>query len=405
MNTLNKTKYILYITALTTVFVSSLWGLFFMAPGAIKAIYASCLWFCIIIFPYISIQKNDLSKTGNYLLITLLIMTVIQIVRSIISTEDYLYAFGNKWLTLFGNEYTSLLLFPPLFTYLGTQTYSVHLLKKSTYIFLVIGLILSVFMNFPLAMLTTFIIALYPYVGIKYKLLIVISIIEAFIKSTVGENSTRMYIITAGFALICYLLVYIIQNIKIIKFFAVTIIIAPLFLFVPILFSSDNNPTTFQNMQAYIMQKSEDESLASDTRTFLYLEMAEDLNDTKSWLWGKGAYSTYYSYYFDESSTGKYGRISSEVPFLNFLLRGGILYVTAYFGLILLAIYQAIWNGKNKFVQSIGIIALGWYFNSFIGDITGCRFYHIAFFLLLGCCLSRRWLNYTNNQITYLLKQ
>ena len=122
-------------------------------------------------------------------------------------------------------------------------------------------------------------------------------------------------------------------------------------------------------------------------------------------LIGKGAFSHYYSFYFDQSNKGKYGRITSEVPFLNHLLRGGILYALAYYGLILLAIYKSTWQGNNKFVRSIGIIAAGWYLNSFVGDITGCKFYHIAFFLLIGCCLSRRWLNYTDIDIKRIMQK
>ena len=67
--------------------------------------------------------------------------------------------------------------------------------------------------------------------------------------------------------------------------------------------------------------------------------------------------------------------------------------------------YKSTWQGNNKFVRSIGIIAAGWYLNSFVGDITGCKFYHIAFFLLIGCCLSRRWLNYTDIDIKRIMQK
>lgn len=402
-NLLNS-KYVISIMAYTTLFVSSFWGLYMMAPGSVKALYSLSVWVCIAFFPYMLIRWNNFTKWTNYLLWTLLAMTVILILRSVFNSDKTLYAIGNKWLTLFGNEYCALLLLPPLFTYLGTIKYSVHLLKKVTFYYLLMALGLSVFLKFPMAMLSTFIIVFYPYANKKYRILIILAFAEAIIKSFWGENPTRMFLIIVPFALCSYFLVYINKNKKILRIFALLVIIAPWLLFVPALMLSKGEKSWFQQAQQYIMQESGDKDLANDTRTFLYIEMANDLTKNNSWLFGKGAFSRYYSLYFDQSSLGRVGRISSEVPFLTHLLKGGILYVIAYYGLLIYAIYLGIWKGRNKFVHSIAVIALGWYFNSFVGDITGCRFYHLAFFTLLGCCLSKSWLNYSDNKIRYILK-
>lgn len=402
--TLLKIEYIIYIIATATLIVSSFWGLFFMAPSLIKAIYSLCIWFCVFIFPYKLIKSNHFIEIANYLLRILLAMALIQIFRSAFSTEKYMYVIGNKWITLFGNEYTSLLFLPPLFTYLGTLKYSIYVLKRATLLYLFIGLLLSLFGKFPIAILSTYALAFYPYVNKKYKILIIIAFIEAIIKSSFGENPTRMYLIIILFSLIAYFLVYTLKSKRIMKIFAITVIISPIILFIPTLFLSGNKTSTFQQIQKLIIQKSGNEDMAIDTRTFLYMEMADDLSKTDSWLFGKGAFSKYYSSYFDQSNISKYGRISSEVPLLNYLLRGGIAYVLIYFAIILFAAYLAIWKGNNQFVQYIGIIALGWYFNSFVGDITGCRFYHIAFFILIGCCLSKQWLYLNNYKINHILK-
>lgn len=404
MNTYSKTKYSMRIVAYVSLFISSFWGLYFMAPSSVKALYSMCMWISFAIFPYILIKHNDFTKIGNYFLVTLIVMAVVQILRTVLNTDPALYALGNKWVTLFGNEYTALLMLPPLFTYIGTLNYGVILLKKTTYSYLIVGLVLSVFMMYPLGILSIFTIVFYPYVNKKFRMLIIISVIEAFISATIGENPSRMNFIIIGFALCSYVLVYIVKNLKFLKIFSVVIIILPLFLFVPILNFASQDDTTFQKIQKYIMEESNDESLSTDTRTFLYQEMAEDLTATDSWLLGKGAFSRYYSAFFDDSSIGRFGRLSSEVPFLNYLLHGGICYVIVYFGLLIYAIYLGIWKGKNKFVKSIAIIASGWYFNSFVGDITGCKFYHLAFFALLGCCLSHKWLNSTDEDINFIIK-
>ena len=321
-----------------------------------------------------------------------------------INDDASMYDQGDKWLTLFGNEYTALIFIPPLFTYLGSSQYSVKRLKSATCLFLFCGTIFSVALKYPLAYLTTFVIVFYPFVGKKYKFLIILVFVEAIIKATTGDNPTRMYFVIVPFSIITVLFVFIFKNDKILKWFAAVVVIAPILLFVPMLLNNgDKGNTSFQEANEYIMDKTGNEELATDTRTFLYLEMAEDLTHTDSWLLGKGAFSHYYSFFFDQNSKSKYGRISSEVPLTNYLLRGGIIYVLFYFALILSGAYFAIFRGKNKFVQSIGIMALCWYFNSFIGDITGCRFYHMAFFILLGCTFSSKWLNMSDQGVKQIL--
>ena len=395
----------IYICAFATLLISSFWGLYFMAPASIKGIFSACMWLSILSVPIVFIKHNDFSIKANWLLRFLLIMAVLQILRSAFNTAPDMYAFGNKWFTLFGNEYTALLMMPPIFTYLGSQVYSVRLLKKVTYYYMAIGAVLSVCLNFPLSFLAIFVGTLFPYVSKKYKILIGLVFLSAIIKASYGENPSRMLFIVLGFTLASYLLVYVIKKLIIIKAFVIAVTIAPLLLFIPMLNTiQDNQDGFFKEAQTYILGETGDEDLANDTRTFLYVEMASDLTKTDSWILGKGAFSHYYSFFFDEDSLGGYGRISSEVPVLNYLLRGGIAFVAVYLGLILLAVYYAVWKSKNKFVRSIGIIAIGWYFNSFIGDLNGCRFYHLAFFLLVGCCLSKKWLNYNDVEVKEILK-
>lgn len=402
---LNGVKRSIYICAFATLMISSFWGLYFMAPGPIKGFFSACMWLSILSVPFVFFQNNDFSIKSNWLLRLLLIMAAFQIFRSVINTAPDMYVFGNKWFTLFGNEYTALLMMPPIFTYLGSQVYSVRLLKKVTYYYMAIGAVLSVFLNFPLSFLAIFVGTLFPYVSKKYKILIGLVFLSAIIKAFYGENPTRMLFIVLGFTLASYLLVYVIKKLFIMKAFVIAVTIAPFLLFIPMLNTiQDNQDGFFKEAQTYILGETGNEDLANDTRTFLYVEMASDLTKTDSWILGKGAFSHYYSFFFDEDSLGRYGRLSSEVPVLNYLLRGGIAFVAVYLGLILLAVYYAVWKGKNKFVRSIGIIAVGWYFNSFIGDLNGCRFYHLAFFLLVGCCLSKKWLNYTDAEIKEILK-
>lgn len=401
----NKARKSINIIAYATMLLASFWGLYAMAPSPVKGLFSIGMWCGVFYFPFILIKHNDFSKKANIFLRALFIMSVIQIIRSVFNTDASMYAFGNKWLTLFGNEYTALLLMPPLFTYLGTLNISVTLLKKATFTFMIIGAVCSFSMTMPLAPLTIYIVTFIPFVPKKFIFFIALVFLEAILSATVGENPGRMYFIIIGFALASYALIYWIKRPIITRSFVIFVAIIPFFAFIPLLNVSSNEESFFAQAQDYIMGETDDQDLATDTRTFLYVEMAEDLTNDNAWLLGKGAFSHYHSFFFDDGGKSKYGRISSEVPFLNYLLRGGILYVVFYFGLLILAAYNAIWKGKNKFIQSVGIIVIGWYLNSFVGDLTGCRFYHLAFFLLVGCCLSKKWLNYTDEEIKMLLKK
>jgi len=397
----------IYSATIVTILIASFWGLFFMAPPIVKGILSLGMWMSVLLLIPVSLyKKNDFTRHSNLIIKVLLILAIYEIIVTVLNDDKAMNAFGNKWLTLFGNEYTALLLMPPFFTYIGSSQFGVNTLKNATCLFLICGTFLSVAMKYPLAHLTTFVIVFYPYVGKKYKFLIVLVFVEAIIKATMGDNPTRMFFIIIPFSIFVILFVFILENEKIKKWFAITVMIAPILFFVPMLISKNGGENTFfQEANSYVMDNTGNDELASDTRSFLYLEIAEDLTQTDSWILGKGAFSHYYSLFFDQNAKGKFGRISSEVPVLTFLLRGGVIYVLFYLGLILYGAYCAIFKGKNKFVQSIGVMALCWYFNSFIGDITGCRFYHMAFFILLGCTLSTRWLNMSDKEIKQVFKR
>ena len=398
-----RSNYSISLIAYATLVFASFWGLYAMAPGWAKALFSFCMWLAIFAFPYKLIRSNDFVSLSRWLLGILMVMTVLQILRTAFSDDRYLYLHGNKWFTLFGNEYTALMLIVPLFAYLGTLQNSVSTLMRVTYSYLLFGLFLSVLGKFPIAHLSIFVTLFYPYINKKYRFLIIAALAEALISATLLENTGRMFFLVLFFALCTYCVVMFKIKIKYLKIFAVCIAIAPILMFIPTLTLSDGEESTFGKIQNYVLQKSGDDSLAGDTRTFLYIEMGEELTTSDAWLFGKGAYSIYYSPFFDSGGTTSLGRISSEVPFLTHILRGGISYAFVYYGLILLAVYLAIWRGRNKFVRAIGIVLLGWYFNCFVGDITGCRFYHLAVFLLLGCCLSNKWRNFTDNEIQMVI--
>lgn len=354
------------------------------------------IWCALLVFPYQLIIDNTFSKTTNFFLKVLIIMGIAQTIRSALSSDPLLHAFGNKWLTLFFNEYSMFLLIPPIFTYLGNRDEGMFFLKKSIWTFLLIGTAFLVFFKLPLSSMSIFGFVFFPYVDKKYRILIILSIVETFFAGLFGG---RVGFIVLFFTFSSYFLVYKIKRKLITKSFCVFFSVAPFILVFSILTMGQSRESILNKALELVASNSGDESMAEDTRTFLYIEMAQDLTVNEGWVLGKGAYTHYYSEYFSTEIEGDNSdRISCEVPFLNYLMHGGITYVFFYFGLILMGVYKGL-KSNNKFVQSIAIVAIGWYFISFVGDINGCKLLHLGFFLLLGICLSPHWRNRTDAEI------
>ena len=398
----NSRRSILLVT-IATIIMAFWWGHYVLAPSAIKALFSGLMILSAIFFPYGLIRNNDFDKFSNIILRLLFVLGAIAIIRSVFNDKPEMHVWSNKWLTLFGNEFCSLLFFPPLFAYISTIPENVALIKNINYRYMLIGAICILSFRFPLGSLLLCLPVFVPYVNRKYKFLIGIALLQALLKATTGDNPTRAYFLTMLFALAAYLLAFVIKKKLITKIFCITCITLPLFLFIPMLFISRNMGLSFfEKSQSYLVDKVDDEELVTDTRTFLYFEMASDLTRTKSWVWGKGAFAYYYSDWFDLDVNGRFGRMSSEVPFLNFLMHGGLVYTCLYFLLLTYAVYNGLWKSNNMFVQSVAVVATGWFFCSFICDLTGARYYHMFFFMLLGCCFSKRFLSMSDDEIALL---
>ena len=400
--TIKKARYAI-LFMLIGIIIIRFWGLFFLAPTPIKLIYTGLIYFSLLSLPFITIKQNEFTKYTKILFYSLAAISIVQIIRSIFNTDPSMYAFGNKWVTLFGNEYTALIFAPPLYLILSNIKQTLRFIIKASFIYIISCFVMLLIGKNSFAYVSVFLLLFWPYVNKKYKLLIIFTYLMTL---KMALDGVRMFAIITLFALASYFIVYILKE-RFIKLFIILTISSIPILFISTLFINDytnENGSYFQKLQQYLAEEKGNDELATDTRTFLYVEMAQDLSNTNSWFFGKGALSYYYSFFFDKNNNGKYGRISSEVPFLNYLLRGGIISTSLYFSLLLYAVWCALKYGKNKFIKSTSIIITGWIFNSFIGDITGCTFYHMVFFVLVGCCLNKTWLNYTDEEIKKLLE-
>ncbi len=127
----------------------------------------------------------------------------------------------------------------------------------------------------------------------------------------------------------------------------------------------------------------------SDTRTFLYTEVYNDLKRANSLLFGKGSSGTYYSPFFHYTRGDSDTRLTVEVGILALLLKGGIVAVTLNLLLYYIAIYLALFKANNQYVMWIGFMILTHTFILFIENIPAYNIYNISIWFFTGICLSQ----------------
>lgn len=376
-----------------------LWGLFFQAPVPIKFLFSISLYLCILFFPYSYLKDNDFDILSNILIISLLCWGVFEIGVTALNTNADMYSTGNKWIILMFNEYSSFIFLPPLFTYICSNIYNLNIIFKSVLFYLFISILISFINKSPAAFSPIFIVPFIPYLRTsKQRIMIIMVIIVSIIYA---KADVRMLFLVNLYGIVALIICsnrYLSPLRWVACFFLLFI---PFVIFIPILGLEKGELSFFQEVQNYLREHGFGGD-STDTRTFLYLEMAEDLTVSNSWIFGKGAYCHYYSSYFASSAGDIADRMNSEVPFLNFLLKGGIGYIVLYYSLLIWAIIKGLIKGKNKFVQIATIIISGWFLNTFIGDTNGCRFYHACVFFLVGCCISPSILSKKDSDIQLL---
>jgi hypothetical protein len=348
--------------------------------------------------------QDEIFRIARIIGWSLFIMGVFSIINTIINVDIKEMKFGNKYLTLFGSELTALSMLVPLFLFSVSDKSILIKLKKCTVVYLFIGLLFFILsgsygtsnIKDSIASSAIWIPALYIFFTKKEKILIYFLIILS-IYSASYENY-RSSVVLTFFGVASVVLAHYIKRRIITRIFCVIFTITP---FIILFYSVTMGNSFFEIMSESNISKFD----LTDSRSFIFIEVADDLNQNNAWICGKGAYSRYYSDYFFYEDGDSYSRQVVEVPILSYLLRGGLIYVVLYISLLILAIWNALFYGKNKFIQSVAVIATGWIVSSFLGEINGANFLHVGFWILIGCCFSKSILRATDKDIINLMKQ
>lgn len=356
---------------------------------------------CMCLFPSLALRRNDFDSCTNWIIGCIMLMSLFQTIRSIVFPDSLII--GNLFFTLFGNPYCTLSLIISIFIYLCKSECTMVHLKKYTIFFVFLGVFVFFLLNMKFSFSYWAATVFFPFYKKKYRFVLILMYFIISYGAVLVEETSRTSIITLSIcvlALICY---YFNVNKKIIHFLCYGMIIIPLTYFILTLI--DPTSSIIELIMENVSNNVDDTIDTNDTRTFLFVELIEDLTRNNAWLLGKGARSGYFSLYFYNSTSGMgdyWYRLTTEVSGLHYLLRGGIVFWVFHYGLIIYAVHKALMYGKNKFVQNIAVLASGWILISCFSFLHGFNIVYVSFYILLGCCLSKKWLNKTDEEIEKL---
>lgn len=147
------------------------------------------------------------------------------------------------------------------------------------------------------------------------------------------------------------------------------------------------------------------ESTTTDTRTFLYAEVINDLKKTETLIFGKGALGTYYSPYFAQNVKGgdDKNRINVEVGLLSMLLKGGILNASLNFIILFTALISA-YQANNKFTTRLSFLVVCHLLSLFISDMPQYTTLSFSNWIAIGGCISLYYRKLSEQDILLLFK-
>ena len=367
------------------------------------------VWISVFIFFHDFVKnyrklKNNIPRFAFNILWLLLFWNIINIGRGLISDDGTIT-------TLFGNVYTSLALLVPFVIIFSMNSLNIQRINRYFFNLLKIGMLLfilyfvfgGVVFNFiqirilySLFLPVVFLITTIPFEKRKKKLIILIGGILLLYLSILNSMRTMLIRELLLIAVLIPFYYYRIFHFKWILKGSFMLLLVPLIL----LQSSINTGDSF-------IQKSlntiSDEEMSVDTRTFLYIEVLEDLTKNKKLLFGKGANGTYYSDYFSITRGDTDTRLSVEVGVLAIMLKTGLIGFTLYLLLLFIAIYYAFFRSNNDYVVGIGLMLFIYVILLFIENSILYSSHNVFVWFFVGVCLSNQIRTMSNFEIHKIL--
>ena len=360
---------------------------------------------------YKSFFKNTNSKVAATIILLLFYYGIFLIFRSLLY-DDNKAVFGNPITTLFGNTQVGAIVFLlPLIVVFSMRKEILNELYEILKIILAISIFVSIYkiiifdiysFNFLLILqCISFLYLYFPYIKNKRFLsLIIFGTVLMLI--LVYINGERALFLSILFSLFSFIGIKYIKSKYILKTSIILIIVISCLI---LIYGLYYKVSIFEVIKLYF---SDDNDIAVDSRTFLYFEFSEDFFRHNSWLFGKGILGSYYSETMDIAmSNGEYSdfknRIGIETGFLQYILKGGLLYLISYMLLLIFAIFNAFKYSKNDFLKIAALILAGRFFISTISEYPCFDLKNIIIWILIGLCINKKTLNLSNKDVKKII--
>lgn len=232
----------------------------------------------------------------------------------------------------------------------------------------------------------------FPYFKTFHKfILLFLSILIIFFDQTVRTHT--LYIVLSFFIISIYLFKPI--SLKTYKFFALFLILIPIF-FLMLFFIL--NIDIFDYISTNNSPKNS--ALFANTRSFLYEEVFDSLKSFFNILFGSGASASYVSeaFRFNEFVFNK-GRYSTEVGFLNILLKSGLLGFLFFSLLMFQPIFFTLSNSKNTLSKLLSLKLITYWLVLFLEQPQFIGLGYFFIFFNIGLLLSSKFINLDDNDI------
>ncbi len=374
-----------------------------------KMIITSFIWISVILAISVFVARYKKIKTNSpnfafRLLIILIFWYSINIIRGFFGESASIT-------TLLGNVYTSLAFLTPFvigFSFKKENIYHLH-----NYFFKILKL---GFLLFPVF----FILGGGLLNRIQLRVLILLLLPVVFLMTTINfEERKKQVFIFIILTLLSYIAFGLSNRTMIIREFLLIIGFLALFLYRKFHFKWILKTTyvllilplvfiqySIQIGESAIQQnlsKIQDDELSTDTRTFLYMEVYEDLVENKQLVYGKGANGTYYSNYFSSAEGDSETRLTLEVGVLSLLLKTGLIGVTLYLLLLFISIYFAFFRSHNYYVVGVGLMLFIHVILFFVENIISFSSYNLFVWFFIGVCLSKEVRSMSNLEIKNII--
>jgi hypothetical protein len=372
----------------------------------------------ITLFLFLSLISIALLVNKNYrklkeipllerLIFNLLITySIITIVRSFsLSIQD--------WVTNFGNVYMALAWLTPLMLIVGLKiSYWKEVYKAINFMFLLMVIAFAIYLvglknpaeewnwllrpiNFIL--LTVF----YKYNLLNKAKIFILILLYCYLAIYTKFRFEFIYLAMV----LCFLALDKLFSVKLKKWLLKYVILGFLFI---LIFIFTYGYESFSNFVSTIIE-------FQDSRTFLFTELFAELSKNET-IFGRGSLGTYYSDFFERTNRyyrllGNKGwrgdnviRITTEVGYLQMILKGGFVMLILYSSLAIYAVYLALFKSNNKFVRRLGYYILIILILSIISLRPAFTPTFIIFWMAIGTVSVKKYRQMSNEEINKLIE-